>query len=497
MPNNPDHNGISRKISNHDERKRLKNIIQDLTSSAPESSSSIIVRTAGAGHSTLEIKKDYDYLANLWNKIREATIKSKAPCFIHQEDGIILKTVRDLFDKNVKEVTIQGSNGYEQCQKFISEIAPSQAKFIKEYKGKTPIFTKYAIENQIINLYQQIVHLPSGGYIVINPTEALISIDVNSGKATSERNVEETALKTNLEAAKEIAKQAILRDLSGLLVIDFIDLLENKHKKILERSMWEFFSKDKARIQTSNISNFGLLEMSRQRLRPSFLEANSKICDHCSGKGLVRAEEPNAMLILRTIENEIYNSKHNLVNVYSNQDAILYLLNNKKDDIALVEKKHNIKINFYIDSKANADNYSIEKIKAPRKRSKDVEEKPVIQNIMDIYHNAEEPSEPQHRRKIQKNTRKKTKEDSDEAGEEKPQEKEVNQRSKGRKGRTKNEKKENSENVNNSGMESSEMINENIDPSEVNQNPEEVSSEKPKAKRRPRARKKINKTEKA
>lgn len=367
MPNTSSQNGISRKISNADERKRLKRIINELSQNSSSKTYSIIARTAGLGHTTIELKKDYDYLAKLWNKIRETTLQCSAPSFVHQEDGILLKTIRDMFDHHVKEFWVHGKMAYNECVKFAQEMMPTEAKKIKEYKNKSPIFTKYEIEAQLANLYQPIAHLPSGGYIVINPTEALISIDVNSGKATSENNIEEMALKTNIEAAKEIAKQVKLRDLSGLIVIDFIDLSENKNKKLLERYLWEAFSRDKARIQTSPISAFGLLEMSRQRLKPTFLEMNSDICEHCSGKGIVRSKEANAMLILRTIENEIHNSSYYMVNVYGIASSILTLLNEKRAEISSIEQRHNIKLNFYIDRDATSDSYSIEKIKAPSK----------------------------------------------------------------------------------------------------------------------------------
>ena len=403
MPNNPSQNGISRKISNHDERKRLKKIINDLADKGSKSSS-VIARTAGAGHTTLEIKKDYDYLAKLWNRIREATLKSKAPCFIHQEDGIILKTIRDMFDSNVKEVVVQGKEAFNLCQKYINDVMPGQTKALKEYKSKTPIYTKFGIEDQLIKLYQPIVRLPSGGYIVINPTEALISIDVNSGRATSERNIEEMALKTNLEAAREIARQSRLRDLSGLLVLDFIDLGEAKNRKILERSLWEYFSKDKARIQTAPISTFGLLEMSRQRLRSSFLEVNSNICSHCSGKGVVRADEPNSMLILRTIEDEIFNGKYDVVNVYGIASSIIYLLNNKRKEIAFIESKYSIKLNFSIDRDATSDSYSIEKVKHSDKNKQSIlPPSPALQDTSEIYSETKEKIQNNNRRKIDKN----------------------------------------------------------------------------------------------
>lgn len=382
MPNKPSQNGISRKISNHDERKRLKDIINSLVSGRNKESSSVIARTAGAGHTSLDIKKDYEYLVKLWNRVREATLQANAPSFIHQEDGLILKTIRDMFDRNVKEVVVQGSAAFNACVKFIKEIMPYALGSVKEYKSNTPILTKFNVEDQLTRLYQPVAHLPSGGYIVINPTEALISIDVNSGKATSERNIEEMALKTNLEAAREVARQVKLRDLSGLLVLDFIDMADTRNRKIVERTLREFLSRDKARIQTSHISSFGLLEMSRQRLRPSFLEVNSNICMHCSGKGVVRADESNSMLILRTVENEIYNNSYDIVNVYGIASSILYLLNNKREEINFIEKKYSIKLNFHIDRDATADSYSIEKIRLSEKnKSETMVKQPALQDI--------------------------------------------------------------------------------------------------------------------
>lgn len=386
MPNTPAQNGVSRKISNNDERKRLKSIISKITASSNNSSSSIIVRTAGVAHTSLDIKRDYDYLVKLWNKIRESTLKSIAPCFIHEEDGIIQKTIRDICDHNVKELVIQGSVAYQHAVKFMKDILPTDVGKLKEYKDKSAIFTKYAVEEQLANLYQPVVPLPSGGSIVINPTEALIAIDVNSGKATSERNIEETALKTNLEAAKEIARQIKLRDLSGLLVIDFIDMYDARNRKIIERSFKEFLNRDRARIQTAGISQFGLFEMSRQRLRPSFLEANSSICSYCNGKGLVRADESNAMLILRTVENEIFNENIDLVNIFANIHSVIYLLNNKRAEISIIEERYKLKLNFHIDPSASSDNYSIEKVKFSKKTNHNIiNNKPLIQNNSSNY----------------------------------------------------------------------------------------------------------------
>ncbi len=398
MPNKGAQNGISRKISNGDERKRLKNIVNKIVN-ADKSPYSVIIRTAGRGCSTLDLKKDYSYLSRLWNKIRKSTIKFPAPCFIHEEDSIIRKTIRDMCDHNVKEVIIQGQEAYEDAAKFMQDLLPSEVSKLKEHKSKTPIFTKFQVEEQLIKLYQPVVTLPSGGYIVINPTEALISIDVNSGRSTSEQNIEETALKTNLEAVQEIARQLKLRDLSGLIVVDFIDMDETKNRKIIERSFKEFLSRDRARIQTGSISHFGLLELSRQRLRSSFLETNSSICSHCNGKGVVRADESNAMLILRTIENEIFEDKIDVINVFANVSSVIYLLNNKRQEIKFIEDKYNIMLNFYSDPNATSDSYSIEKVKLLKRNNNNLNSgKPVIQNHSADY-TEEEPKKEQQLRK--------------------------------------------------------------------------------------------------
>ncbi|WP_341786951.1 Rne/Rng family ribonuclease [Rickettsia endosymbiont of Cantharis rufa] len=397
MPNKGSQNGISRKISNTEERKRLKDILNKIVS-GDKNTYSVIVRTAGRGSSTLDLKKDYNYLASLWNKIRKSTIKFPAPCFIHEEDSIIRKTIRDMCDHNVKEVVIQGQEAYEDASKFMQDLLPSELSKLKEHKNKIPIFTKFQVEEQLVKLYQPVVTLPSGGYIVINPTEALISIDVNSGKSTSEKNIEETALKTNLEAAKEVAKQVKLRDLSGLIVVDFIDMSEAKNRKIIERSFKEFLSRDRARIQTGNISQFGLLEFSRQRLRSSFLETNSAICSHCNGKGVIRASDANAMLILRTIENEIFEDKIDVINVFTNITSVIYLLNNKRAEIKFIEEKYNIKLNFYSDPNATLDSYSIEKVKLLKKNNNNTSlVKPVVQNHSADY-TEEEPKKEQLRK---------------------------------------------------------------------------------------------------
>jgi len=388
IPNSEGNNGISRKIANIEERKRLRHIVDDMM---PDAQSSVILRTAAVKRTSYEIKRDYDYLVRLWNKIREVTLQSTAPAFIHMEEDIIYKTIRDMYDHNMKEILIQGNYTFNCAHEIMHNMLPIEVDKVVEYKGKTPIFTKFNVEEQLSNLYQPITELSSGGYIVINPTEALIAIDVNSGRATSERNIEETAYRTNLEAAKEISRQLKLRDLSGLIVVDFIDMSEGKHRKSVERTFKEALSRDRARIQIGNISTFGLLEMSRQRLRGSFLEVNTKMCGHCSGKGIVRADESNTMLMLRTIEQEICNIKVDIVNLFAHTDSVIYLLNNKRRQIRLIEEKYNIILNLVNDPNATADSFSIETIIQPDAKENTKQEKvPLLASTVSLFDNNED-----------------------------------------------------------------------------------------------------------
>lgn len=362
MPNNPGHHGISRRISNGEERRRLKDLISKLVTEEDIKIASVIVRTAGMGRPSADIKRDYEYLVRLWNLVREQTLKSRAPSLIHIEEGIIQKTIRDLYDNSVGEIIIEGEEAHKSAIDFMAHLLPQDVKKITKHNNLVPLFSSYGAESQIASLYQQIVHLPSGGYVVINPTEALTAIDVNSGKSTSERNIEETALKTNVEAAKEIASQIKIRDISGLIVIDFIDMYESRNRKIVERSLKEFLARDRAKIHLGNISSFGLLEMSRQRLRPSFLESHTKMCTHCNGKGIVREDEANAMVILRTIENELYDFDADIANIYAHSHIVLHMLNHKRIEIETIEHKYGIKLNFLIDHSATADSFSLEKV---------------------------------------------------------------------------------------------------------------------------------------
>ena len=368
LANKSSQDGISKKVMKPEERKRLKTIITTIRADRDQKSSSLIIRTAGIGRTLYEIKRDYNYLARLWNKIRESTLSANAPAFIHMEEGIIQKIIRDVFDSDVKEIVIEGDEAFALAQKFMKNIMPTEVDRVKKYKNSKPIFNHYKIEEQISNLYKPQVNLPSGGYIIINPTEALTAIDVNSGKSIMERNIESTALKNNLEAAREIAKQLRLRNISGLIVIDFIDMYEFKHRRIVERSFRDFISKDRSKIQAYNISPLGLMEVSRQRLKPSFLELHSKICEHCHGKGVVRTEESNSMVILRTVESEIVTSKSSIFNVFVHPEVQNYLFNYKKEEIIKIELKHSIKLNFFIDLSSSADSFYVEKLNKIQKQ---------------------------------------------------------------------------------------------------------------------------------
>lgn len=359
MPNVGKQGGISRRVIDLEKRRRLRTIVEKLN--VPEGVS-VIIRTAGEDRSRAEIRRDYDYLVKLWNSIREHTIASKVPTFIHAEGDLIKRTVRDVFDDNTKEIIVQGTQAYQAISDFCKKIFPGNENRIKEYKGSVALFEKFGIESQVSALYNPVSNLDSGGYLVINATEALTSIDVNSGKSTSERNIEETAVKTNIEAAKEIARQVRLRDISGLIIIDFIDMVEFHNRRNVERVLRDAFKDDKARTQISSISPFGLVEISRQRLRSSFAETYTVACNHCNGKGRIREQNANALMILRTVEAEIASKEFEEAIVYSGLDVILNLLNNKRDHIRKIEEKYSTKLQFKVEENIAADCYSIERI---------------------------------------------------------------------------------------------------------------------------------------
>ncbi|GHF27433.1 ribonuclease E [Kordiimonas sediminis] len=341
MANSTHAGGISRKISNGSDRKRLKNIISSLD---VPSEMGLIVRTAGLQRTKVEIKRDYDYLVRLWNGIRELTLKSIAPALIYEEGDLIKRTIRDLYTRDIDEILVEGENGYRSAKDFMKLLMPSHSKKVQHYKSRIPLFHRYQVETQLENMYSPEVHLKSGGYIVMNPTEALISIDVNSGRSTKEHSIEETALRTNLEAAEEIARQLRLRDLAGLIVIDFIDMEERANNRAVERRMKEVLKNDRARIQVGRISSFGLMEMSRQRLRPNLLEASTVTCPTCEGAGIVRSLESVALLALRQLEEEGIRARSAVVRVGAHPDIAIYLLNQKRNDLVRLEETYNYRI---------------------------------------------------------------------------------------------------------------------------------------------------------
>ncbi len=342
MPNTPRGGGVSRKITSIADRRRLKDLMSDLD--VPEGMG-VIVRTAGSERSKAEIKRDFEYLLRLWEEIRDLTLKSRAPALIYEEGNLIKRSIRDLYTRDIEEVIIDGDEGHHTAKAFMRILMPSHAKRIKLYRDPTvPLFHRFQIETQIDAIHSPVVQLRSGGYVVINPTEALVAIDVNSGRSTRERNIEETALKTNLEAAEEIARQLRLRDLAGLSVIDFIDMEEHRNQGAVERKLKDAMRNDRARIQLGRISPFGLLEMSRQRLRPSLLEASSQPCPHCNGTGHIRSIESTALHVLRAIEEEGMRRRSAEISVAVPNPVALYILNHKRDALVRAEASYGFQV---------------------------------------------------------------------------------------------------------------------------------------------------------
>lgn len=341
MPNSTHAGGISRKISSAADRKRLKKMISDLE--VPEEMG-LIVRTAGMKRTKTEVKRDYEYLLRLWNGIRELTLQSVAPALVYEEGNLIKRTIRDLYTRDVDEILVEGEAGYRAAKDFMKLLMPSHAKKVQHYKDRIPLFHRYQVESHLEAMYQPVVQLKSGGYIVINPTEALISIDVNSGRATREHNIEETALKTNMEAAEEVARQLRLRDMAGLVVIDFIDMEERNNNRAVERRMKDVLKNDRARIQVGRISSFGLMEMSRQRLRPNLLEASMETCSACSGMGVVRSVESASLMVLRQLEEEGIRGRSSIVRVTASPDVAIYLLNKKRAMLSDLETTYDFVI---------------------------------------------------------------------------------------------------------------------------------------------------------
>ena len=347
MPNTDRGGGISRKIGNVSDRKRLKSVVSDLGISE---GMAVIVRTAGAKRSKAEIRRDYDYLLRLWNQVREMTLNSIAPCLVHEEGNLIKRSIRDLYEKEIDEIIVHGEDGYRMAKDFMKILIPSHAKKVQRYKDDgLPMTRGYDIEEQLTTIHSPEVHMKSGAYIVINPTEALVSIDVNSGRSTKERNIEETALRTNLESAEEIARQLRLRDLAGLIVIDFIDMEHHRNQVKVERALKDAMQPDRARIQIGRISPFGLLELSRQRLRPSLIETSSEPCPYCEGTGIRRSTDTTALEVIRAIEDEGMRKPQGDLKIFAPTSVALFVLNNKRQTLVEIEEKFSLSIIFESD----------------------------------------------------------------------------------------------------------------------------------------------------
>jgi ribonuclease E len=341
MPNSASGGGISRKISSASDRKRLKEIVSELK--LPKTMG-LIVRTAGMSRTKPEIKRDFDYLARLWDEIREKTLASVAPALIHSDSDLIKRAIRDIYNRDIEEVVVEGEEAYKSAKAFMKLLMPSHARRVKAYCDPVPLFQRYGAEDQLRAMYDPVVPLKSGGYIVINPTEALVAIDINSGRATREHNIEQTALNTNLEAAREIARQLRLRDMAGLVVIDFIDMEQPSNVRKVEKAMKEALKNDRARIQIGRISSFGLMEMSRQRLRTGVLEATTRPCPHCDGTGLVRTASSAGLSALRLIEEEAAKGKGTQIRLAASREAAFYLLNEKRADLLAIEQRYGVSV---------------------------------------------------------------------------------------------------------------------------------------------------------
>ncbi len=360
MPNTARGGGISRKITNAADRKKLKEIASEID---VPTGAGLIIRTAGAKRTKSEIKRDYEYLQRLWEQIRELTLKSIAPAKIYEEGDLIKRSIRDLYNREIDEVLVEGEGGYRIAKDFMKMIMPSHAKNVKRYEDQLPLFARYQVESYLSSMFNPTVQLKSGGYIVIGVTEALVAIDVNSGRATKEGSIEETALKTNLEAAEEVARQLRLRDLAGLIVIDFIDMDERKNNLSVEKRLKDKLKTDRARIQVGRISGFGLLEMSRQRLRPGMLEATTQPCPSCHGTGLIRSDDNMALAILRQIEEEGTRRRSREVLVRCPVSIANYLMNQKREHIAQIEARYGLSVRIEGDVHLVSPDFSMEKFK--------------------------------------------------------------------------------------------------------------------------------------
>ncbi|MBL4645514.1 MAG: Rne/Rng family ribonuclease [Rhizobiales bacterium] len=358
MPNTARGGGISRKITNPADRKRLKTVANSLDVAT---GMGVILRTAGANRTKAEIKRDFEYLLRLWENVRTLTLQSSAPCLVYEEGSLIKRSIRDLYSKDISEIHVAGETGYREAKNFMKMLMPSHAKNVKQYLQDKSLFTAYGIEPQLDAMFSPQVTLKSGGYLVINPTEALVSIDVNSGKSTKEHNIEDTAVQTNLEAAEEVARQLRLRDLAGLVVIDFIDMEEGRNNRAVERKLKECLKSDRARIQVGRISAFGLMEMSRQRIRTGVLESTTVVCEHCEGTGYVRSPSSIALQVLRGLEDHLARHNNYDICVKVRAEVALYILNSKRVHLAELEIRYGVSLTIEADASINAQGFRMEK----------------------------------------------------------------------------------------------------------------------------------------
>src|SRR5579871_5955470 len=414
MPNTARGGGISRKITNAEDRARLKEAAAELE--VPEGMG-VTLRTAGASRTKIEIKRDFEYLLRMWETVRDLTLKSTAPKLVYEEGSLVKRSIRDLYTKDIEDVIVAGVDGYNEAKEFMRMLMPSHAKNVKLYTDTQPLLSRYGVENQLDAMFSPVVQLRSGGYIVLNQAEALVAIDVNSGRATREHHIEDTALKTNLEAADEIARQLRLRDLAGLIVIDFIDMEENRNNRAVERRLKECLKQDRARIQVGRISHFGLLEMSRQRIRTSVLESSTEKCPYCGGTGHVRSVSSLALQVLRALEEQLMRgATHNLV-VRTRPDVALYVLNQKRAHLRSLEERFAITIMiladetvvppqaFVIDrgeqvhsaeqARALADQYQAAAAAAPMDEDDELESESIVDEIEEATAETAEESQPE------------------------------------------------------------------------------------------------------
>ncbi|MBT5047556.1 MAG: Rne/Rng family ribonuclease [Rhodospirillaceae bacterium] len=401
--------GVSRKITSATDRRRLRDLLKNLE---VQEGMGVIMRTAGMERNKSEIKRDFDYLMRLWENVRELTLESAAPALVYEEGDLIKRAIRDLYTRDIEEVDVEGTDAYQAAKKLMRMMMPSHAKRVQPYRDTIPLFHRYQVESQLESMHNPTVQLKSGGYIVIDATEALVAIDVNSGRSTKERNIEETAVKTNLEAASEVARQLRLRDLAGLIVIDFIDMEENRNQRSVEKRMKEVVKTDRARIQLGRISTFGLFELSRQRLRPSLMETSTQACPHCHGSGAIRSTESTALHALRMVEDEGIRLRSSEISLSVPTSIALYILNQKRESLIEIEARYSFKVNVAGDDSLIPPDIRIERVKAatgdrPRPVISDVEmDEPVAEEVVEAEAVDSEEKEPARKRRPRRRRKK-------------------------------------------------------------------------------------------